>query len=135
MTTKGDNSVWDFMLHRISGSKQQSRNPIMIDENNKNIKSDRDEVENLFNVQFDELKPQFLDAEDGDSCCCPKDKNHIKISARLKKSSNSPTEQEYEEIVQEPTCNCECQDRDNGNKIRRILGGLENKKLKISLRL
>lgn len=99
--------------------------------------SEQDEVSSLFNVQYAKLKPQFSQAEEKDNCCCHRSTNYIKLSARLKKSSDFPTEQEYQEISPEtPPCNCECPYGNNGGvKIRKTIGGLGSKKLKISVRL
>ena len=70
---------------------------------------DKEEVEDMFNVQNDKLNPQ-----EKLNCCCP---------------------EEEDNNLETPPCNCECPDRNHGGQIRKILGGLANRKLKISVRL
>ena len=83
--------------------------------NKKDItKAVNDEVEDTFNVQYEHIDPRVVE-----NCCCPENRN---FSLRLKKK----------EI---PPCDCECPDSNHEGQIKKILGGFENQKLKISVRL
>ena len=82
-----------------------------------NTKAVNDEVEDTFNVQYEHIDPR-----DVETCCCPENTNYRKFNLRLEKK----------EI---PPCDCECPYSSHEGQIKKILGGFENPKLKISVRL
>ena len=102
-----------------------------------NIFSTNEPVENMFNVQYDKLSPQSVKHEETKTCCCPtKDKFSTKLSYRLKKSSAFPHDLPEEDINQvTPPCNCKCSGRNLEGEIKKIIEGLRDRKLKLSVRL
>ena len=99
-----------------------------------NIFNTNDPVENMFNVQYDKLSPQSVKHAEKKTCCCPKDKLSTKLSYRLKKSQVFPHDMAEEDINQE-TCNCECKGKTLEGKIKKIIEGLSNRKLRLLVRL
>ena len=102
-----------------------------------NIFNTNEPVENMFNVQYDKLSPQSVKHEETKTCCCPtKDKFSTKLSYRLKKSSDCPHNLPEEDINQvTPPCNCKCSGRNLEGEIKKIIEGLRDRKLKLSVRL
>ena len=99
-----------------------------------NIFNTNEPVENMFNVQYEKLSPKSVKIEEKKTCCCPKLEISTKLSYRLKKSSAFPHDLAEEDINQE-TCNCECSGRNLEGEIKKIIEGLRDKKLKLSIRL
>ena len=99
-----------------------------------NIFNTNEPVENMFNVQYEKLSPQSVKHEATKTCCCLKDKVSTKLSYRLKKSSAFPHDSAEEDINKE-TCNCECEGRNLEGEIKKIIEGLRDRKLKLSVRL
>ena len=120
-------STLELLFGQVNKNKLNLTTNDMFNANTRNIKPDQNEVENLFNIQYAKLNTKVLKPEDEGSCRCPRDTNHIKLSARLKKS-----DQEYPESNPGTSpFNCQCQ----GNTGNKIIGGLGSKKLKMTVRL
>ena len=125
-----------MLFGQINKDRLNSIIPGVFDEDNENMKSAKDSVENMFNVQYDKLNPKTIKHEEKGNCCCPKDINVTKPSYRLKKSLPFPPEQAEEDNNSETSpCNCKCPERNHGGQIRKIIGKLGDKKLKISAKL
>ena len=113
-------------------AKDSDENILMF--NAKNSYGTNDPVENMIKFQYDKLTPQSVKHEETKACCCPKDTISTKLSYRLKKSSAFPHDSAEEDINKE-TCNCECEGRNLEGEIKKIIEGLRDRKLKLSVRL